>query len=186
MLLVERYGPSMLRVARLHVRSDAVAEEVVQETWLRVLRSLDGFEGRSSLRTWIFAILANCGRRRARLEHRYLAVEEPAPASARAGDFFPDSHPRWAGMWSTRVDDWHGIPEDRLIAGEGRERLRRAVAELPPSQATVFLLRDVEGWTGPEVCELLELSAANQRVLLHRARTHVRARMVEYLEGSAS
>lgn len=186
--LVDRHGPSMLRVARIYVRDAYVAEEVVQETWLRVLRSLDRFEGRSSLRTWIFAVLANCGRRRASRERRYLAVESlgDAGASVPAGRFFPDSHPRWAGMWSTIVDDWHAVPEDRLFASEGRRRLRHALDELPEQQALVFLLRDVEGWSGRDVCALLDLSSANQRVLLHRARAHVRNRMEEYLEGRAS
>ncbi|MGH3049157.1 MAG: sigma-70 family RNA polymerase sigma factor [Gaiellaceae bacterium] len=177
----------MLRVAATYVRSAAVAEEVVQETWLRVLRSLDGFEGRSSLRTWIFVILGNCALRRAERERRYLPVESlegadggPSVAAAR---FFPDSHRRWAGMWSTRVDDWQTIPDEQLIAGEGREQLAAALAALPHRQALVFVLRDVEGWSGREVCDLLELSAANQRVLLHRARAGIRAALEGYLAG---
>ena len=173
----------MLRVARLYARDRAGAEDVVQETWIRVLHSLDRFEGRSSLRTWIFAILANCGRRRAERERRYLPVsdlggERPGVPDER---FFPASHPRWAGMWTTRVDSWAGVPDDRLIAGEGRARLRRALDRLPLRQATVFVLRDVEGWPADEVCELLELTPANQRVLLHRARTSIRAELEEYL-----
>lgn len=181
--LVERYGPSMLRAARLYVRSPEVAEDVVQETWLCVLRSVDGFQHRSSLRTWMFTILAHCAFRRSRRERRYLphpdaGGEGPSVSSTR---FFPASHPRWAGMWTTRVDDWDGVPEDQLIAGEGLERLRTALDELPATQALVFVLRDVDGWSGPEVCELLRLSAQNQRVLLHRARTRIRARMEEYL-----
>jgi RNA polymerase sigma-70 factor, ECF subfamily len=179
--LVDDLGPAMLRVARLYVRHAHLAEEVVQETWLRVLRSLAGFEGRSSLRTWIFAILANCGRRRAQREGRYVPVDgfEPAP---RAEDrFFSASHPRWAGMWSTRVDDWGSVPEDRLLAREGRERLREALGELSTAQAVVFVLRDVDGWNGNDVCEALTLTPSNQRVLLHRARAHIRRRMEEYL-----
>lgn len=176
--LVDMLGPSMLRVAKLHVRRQQIAEEVVQETWLRVLRGLDGFERRSSLRTWIFAILGNCARRRAERESRYVLWAEPAEDEW----FFPPSHPRWAGMWTTRVDDWDGVPEDRLLAREGREALRDALEELPPAQATVFVLRDVHGWDGPAVCDVLDLSAANQRVLLHRARAHIRRRIAEYLE----
>lgn len=186
-LLVERYGPSMLRVARLYLRSPEAAEDVVQETWLCVLRSLDGFQRRSSLRTWLFAILANCARRRAKRERRYLPHRDldSDAASVPATRFFPARHPRWAGMWTTRVDDWDGVPEDRLIAGEGRERLREALDQLPALQALVFVLRDVDGWSGPEACELLHLSPANQRVLLHRARARIRTRMEEYLEGRA-
>lgn len=184
-VLVDRYGPSMLRVARLYVGNGGLAADVVQETWLCALRSLDGFEGRSSLRTWLFAILANCARRRAKRERRYLAHPDADGDGAAASPtrFFPASHPRWAGMWSTRVDDWEGVPEDRLVAGEGVARLRAALDELPAAQALVFVLRDVDGWSGPEVCELLQLSAANQRVLLHRARTRIRARMEQYLAG---
>lgn len=182
----------MLRVARLYVRSFAVAEEVVQETWLRALRSLDRFEGRSSLRTWLFVILANCGRRRAEREGRYVAVGDLEPDEAgdvpavAASSFFPRSHPRWAGMWSTRVGSWDAIPDDRLVAGEGREQLRQALASLPPRYAVVFVLRDVEGWSGGEVCDLLDISAANQRVLLHRARTRIRAAIARYFEGETA
>lgn len=183
--LVDCYGGAMLRVARLYVGSDAAAEDVVQETWLRVLRSLDGFEGRSSLRTWIFVILGNCARKRLAKEGRTVPLgsledspREPAVASER---FFPARHPRWAGMWSTLVDSWEQIPDEQLLAGEARERFVAAIAELPARYATVFTLRDVEGWSSDEVCALLGLTAANQRVLLHRSRSRVRAALEEYL-----
>jgi RNA polymerase sigma-70 factor (ECF subfamily) len=178
--LIDRLGGPMLRVARLYVGDAAVAEEVVQETWVRVLRSLGGFEGRSSLKTWIFVILGNCARRRAERERRYLAVgdiDDDGPDSR----FFPPDHPRWAGMWTTRVDGWAAVPDERLIAGEGRARLHAALDELPPRQAAVFVLRDVEGWDAADVCELLELTEANQRVLLHRARAQLRAALEVYL-----
>lgn len=182
--LVDRYGGRMLRVARLYVSSDAVAEEVVQETWVRVLDGLDGYEGRSSLRTWLFAIHVNCARRRAQREARStplasLAAAEDEP-SVSPERFFPSSHPRWAGMWTTLVDTWDTVPDEVLLGEEARERLAAALADLPPRAALVFSLRDIDGWPADEVCELLELTPANQRVLLHRARTRIRAALEEY------
>ena len=185
--LVDRYGPSMLRVARLYVRSHSVAEEVVQETWLKVLQALDGFEGRSSLRTWIFVILGNCARRRGERESRsvsFTALGGGDEPSVSADRFFPAGHPRWGGMWTTLVDGWEQIPDERLLTGEAREQIRAAVEALPSNYATVFTLRDVEGWDGAEVAALLGISAENQRVLLHRARNRIRAALEEYFERS--
>jgi RNA polymerase sigma-70 factor (ECF subfamily) len=185
--LLDRYGPSMLRVARLYVRSYAVAEEVVQETWLKVLQALEAFEGRSSLRTWIFVILGNCARRRAEREGRSVSFtalgggDEPAVSADR---FFPVSHPRWGGMWTTLVDGWEQIPDDQLLTGEAREQITAAVEALPPNYAAVFTLREIEGWDGNEVATLLGISPENQRVLLHRARNRIRAALEEYFERS--
>jgi RNA polymerase sigma-70 factor (ECF subfamily) len=182
--LVDRHTGSMLRVARMYVGSQAVAEEIVQETWLSVLRSLDRFEGRSSLRTWIFVILGNCARKHAEREGRSIPLTdvdapntEPSVAPER---FFPSTHPRWAGMWSTLVDSWDRIPDDELIAGEGRQMVEAVLAELPTRYATVFILRDIDGWASGDVCALLGITLANQRVLLHRARTRIRAALEEY------
>jgi RNA polymerase sigma-70 factor (ECF subfamily) len=183
--LVDRYGGTMLRVARLYVATDTLAEDVVQETWLRVFQSVDRFEGRSSLRTWIFVILGNCARKRGASEARLVpltSLEPDGPAVAQ-DRFFPPEHARWAGMWSTLVDSWEAIPDERLIAGEARARFVTAIAELPARYATVFTLRDVEGWSADEVCALLDISTANQRVLLHRARARIRAALEEYFEG---
>lgn len=178
----------MLRVAKLYVRTHAVAEEVVQETWIQILRSIDKFEGRSSLRTWIFVILGNCARRRAEREGRYVSFsadsagqEEPAVDPAR---FFPAEHSRWGGMWTTLVDGWEDLPDEILISGEARARITEAIEALPPNYATVFTLRDIEGWEGSDVCALLGISAENQRVLLHRARGRIRAALEEYFERS--
>jgi RNA polymerase sigma-70 factor (ECF subfamily) len=184
--LLRELGSSMLRVARLYVRTQAVAEEVVQDTWVRVLRSLDRFEGRSSLRTWIFVILGNVARTRAERESRSVpmaSVEgaEPEPSVSHER-FFPASHPRWAGMWSTLVDSWDGVPHERLLGGEAKEQLRKVVERLPPNYAAVFTLRDVEGWPADEVCTLLDLTPENQRVLLHRARARIRAALETYFE----
>ena len=184
--LLRSYGASMLRVARLYVRTQAVAEEVVQDTWLRVLQSLDGFEGRSSLRTWIFVILGNVARTRAEREGRSEPISslhhEDAEQSVSRERFFAESHPRWAGMWSTLVDSWDGVPHERLLGDEAQAQLRKVVERLPANYAAVFTLRDVEGWPADEVCSLLGLTPENQRVLLHRARARIRSALESYFE----
>ena len=185
--LIDRYGPSMLRVAGLQVGNFALAEEIVQETWLKVLQGLDSFEGRSSLRTWIFVILGNCVSRRGEREGRSIAFSAlggVAEQSVSPDRFFPAEHPRWAGMWTTLVDGWEQIPEQSLIAAEARVHIDAAIATLPPTHALVFTLCDVEGWEGGEVCAFLDISPANQRVLLHRARNRIRAGLEEYFERS--
>jgi RNA polymerase sigma-70 factor (ECF subfamily) len=179
--LVRLYHTPLLRLASTFIRDRAVAEEVVQETWLGVLSGLDRFEGRSSLKTWIFRILANRARTRAVRESRTV----PFAALAREDDeggpsvdperFLDANHPRWPGHWWYPPSNWDGVPEQRLLARETRAAIETAIAELPPVQRQVVTLRDVEGWPAHEVCELLELSEANQRVLLHRARSRLRA-----------
>ena len=180
--VVDRYTPAMLRLARVYGLGAAAAEDAVQETWVRVLRSLERFEGRSSFRTWLFAILGNCARARVESERRSVPLAafdaEPRVDERR---FFPPEHPRWAGMWTTLVDSWEAIPDERLLAAEARMRFREAIDALPTRYATVFVLRDVEGWSSDEVCVLLDLTPENQRVLLHRARTRLRAALEEYL-----
>jgi RNA polymerase sigma-70 factor (ECF subfamily) len=189
--LVERYHASLIRVALLYVRTRAVAEEVVQDTWIGVLRSLPRFEGRSSLRTWIFRILANQARTRARREARSV------PFSSLAGDdddsptvdpdrFLAADHPAFPGHWASPPQSWAARPEEELLARETRELVLAAIEVLPPSQRAVISLRDVEGWSSEEVCDLLEISEGNQRVLLHRARAKVREALEEYLDGRAA
>lgn len=178
--VVDRYTPAMLRLARVYGLGAAAAEDAVQETWVRVLRSLDRFEERSTFRTWLFAILGNCARSRAAAERRVVPGFEEDP-DIEESRFFPAGHPRWAGMWSTLVDSWQTIPDERLLAAEARTRFREAIDALPARYAAVFVLRDVEGWSSDEVCVLLDLSPENQRVLLHRARTRLRAALEEYL-----
>jgi len=184
--LVDRHGGAMLRVAYLYVRNESVAEEIVQETWLSMLKGIEGYEGRSSLRTWLFAILANCARKRLKTEGRSVPIASLGGSadelSVPEERFFPSTHPRWAGMWSTLVDSWDQVPDEELLGGEAREQLRNAVMVLPARYATVFVLRDVEGWSGQEVSALLEISPENQRVLLHRARTRIRAALEDYFE----
>ena len=186
--LVREYHPSLVRVARIYVSTQAAAEEVAQETWLGVLRGLDRFEGRSSLRTWIFRILANIARTRAKRDGRTLpfsALQDPArvPEAAVDSDRFLDpEHPRWPGHWAAKPEAW---PEEALVAAETRERLAEAIEGLPATQRAVISLRDVEGWSSEEVRNALDLSETNQRVLLHRARSKVRAALESYLDGES-
>ena len=185
--LVRRHSPSMTRVAMAFVSRRDVAEDVVQETWLNVVRGLDGFEARSSLRTWIYAILGNCARRRAEQEQRLVPLSELA-ADETSGDdlgvsrdrFFDGG--RWAGMWSSAVPRWNDLPEERLLASEVRIALLEAIDALPRMQRAVITLRDVEGWASGEVCEYLGLADGNQRVLLHRARASARAAIERCLD----
>ena len=169
--VVRQWSPAMLRVARAHVRTHASAEEVVQEAWLGVVRGLDGFEGRAQLRTWVFRILVNVARRRGRTENRMNA--ELSGPTVDSGRFRDDDDP-YPGHW--RADaapaDWG--PEPVLLAAEFRAVLEKALAELPERQRAVVELRDVHGFDCEEVCQLLELTAANQRVLLHRGRAKLR------------
>jgi RNA polymerase sigma-70 factor (ECF subfamily) len=182
--LVRDWHSSMLRVAQIFVPSRAVAEEVVQESWLRVLGAIDRFEGRSSLKTWVFRILVNTAKTRAQREGRSLpfsALNDPArvpEAAVDADRFLPEDHERFPGHWSVPPRE---LPEERLLAAETRERIAAAIDELPPSQRAVISLRDVAGWTSDEVCNALDLTEVNQRVLLHRARARVRQALEDYL-----
>jgi RNA polymerase sigma-70 factor (ECF subfamily) len=184
--LVDRYHAQLLRVALIYVKNRAVAEEVVQETWLAVIRGLDRFESRSLLKTWIFRILTNIAKTRALREARTVPFsslasgEDDDALSVEPERFFPDGS-RWAGHWASPPASWEDIPERRLVSRETLGLVQSAIRELPPLQAQVISLRDVEGWSANEVCELLEISDANQRVLLHRARSKVRAELERYL-----
>jgi len=182
--LVREYQPSLVRVARIYVSTQAAAEEVAAETWLAVLKGLDGFEGRSSLKTWIFRILTNIAKTRAQRDGRTLpfsALQDPGrvPEGALDADRFLDpEHPRWPGHWAVRPEPW---PEDALVAAETQALVAEAIEALPPAQRAVISLRDVEGWSSEEVRNALELSETNQRVLLHRARSKVRRALESYL-----
>ena len=178
--LIDTYSAPLLGVARLYVDSRAVAEEVVQETWLGVLRGLDRFEERSSLKTWIFKILTNIATRRGLRERRTVPFSALAEAEAGEEDaavdadrFLPADHDRWPHHWALGPTHW-ATPEQGLLSGETREQILAAIEALPPAQRTVITLRDVQGWPSVEVCETLGLSEGNQRVLLHRARSKVR------------
>jgi RNA polymerase sigma-70 factor, ECF subfamily len=187
MNLVEHLQPSMLRVARMYVSTAAVAEEVVQETWLGVLRGLDRFQERSSLRTWIFRILTNIAKTRGQREGRSLPFAsltgDDLDAPAVDPDRFDTRETSSRGAWSTLPDDWAGIPEDRLLGRETLAVIGRAIDGLPPMQAEVIRLRDALGWTSEEVRNALDLTETNQRVLLHRARAKVRSALETYLSS---
>ena len=181
--LIDDYSSSLLRVATAYVSSRAVAEEVVQETWLGVIAGLDRFQGRSSLKTWIFRILTNTASTRGQRERRSL------PFSSLGGDdehgatidpdrFFPPDH-RYPGGWHLAPAAW-AMPEDGLLSGETRDVILAAIEKLPPAQRAVIALRDIEGWPAEEVCDALELSQGNQRVLLHRGRSKVRLALERY------
>jgi len=184
--LVARHDAALRFGARSFVRSEAVAEEVVQDTWLAVIRGLDAFEGRSSLRTWIFRILANRARTRAEREARTVPFSSLAEEAAREGPTVDGSHFDADGGWAQPPSRLDTDPEDRLLSAELRARLVDAVRALPEAQRAVIALRDLAGLPSDDVCELLGLSAGNQRVLLHRARTRVRAQLAPIVAGGAA
>jgi RNA polymerase sigma-70 factor (ECF subfamily) len=174
--LVRAWSPSMLRLARMHVSSAAVAEEVVQEAWLGVLEGIDRFEGRSSLKTWVFRILVNRAMTRGVREARSVPFATLAARDA-AGDepvVDPDRFTR-DGAWASPPRRWEDSPELALRSEETLAVVRAAIEQLPPAQRLVITMRDLEGFGSAETCNALELSETNQRVLLHRARAKVRA-----------
>jgi RNA polymerase sigma-70 factor (ECF subfamily) len=169
--VVDEYSPGLLRMARMYVRDRAVAEEVVQETWIGVLRGIDRFEGRSSLKTWIYRILMNTAKTRGQREARSIPFSAAASGDEPAVD--PDRFLE-SGQWRIGPGDW-ATPEEELLQGEARDEILEAIEALPEQQRAVITLRDVEGFPREEVSELLGISDGNQRVLLHRARSKVRA-----------
>ncbi len=183
--LVDQHTPAMLRLARLYVPTRAIAEEVVQETWLAVVRGLDSFEERSSLRTWIFRILLNKAKSSGVAQRRNLPLDDLDGGEAEGPPVVDPA--RFAGLprgyWSSPPNHWDELPEDRLLARETLAVVQRAMESLPRGQQAVFELRDLRHWTAAEVCEALEISAANQRVLLHRARARMRTAVEEYLDA---
>jgi|RhiMethySRZTD1v2_1073278.scaffolds.fasta_scaffold48132_6 RNA polymerase sigma-70 factor, ECF subfamily len=182
--LVEEYHASIVRVARTYVSNRATAEEVAQETWLAVLNGLDRFEGRASLKTWIFRILANIAQTRAQRDSRSLPFSSLGDESSEPAvdpERFAPAGERWAGHWKSYPERWDTLPEERLVGDETRSRIEGAIERLPSIQRQVITLRDIEGWSAEEVCSALELSETNQRVLLHRARSKVRQALEAYL-----
>jgi RNA polymerase sigma-70 factor, ECF subfamily len=165
--LVHRYHEPMLRLAGSFVPSRAVAEEVVQDTWLALLRGLDGFEGRSSLKTWLFRILVNQARTTGTRENRSVPVADPEPA-------VDPSRFDASGGWAEPPEHWIEAAEGRMEAGKLAGRIRVWMDRLPARQREVVVLRDVEEMSSEEVCSVLAISEANQRVLLHRGRSRLR------------
>jgi RNA polymerase sigma-70 factor, ECF subfamily len=180
--LVDSHHRALLHTAQLYVRDRSVAEEVVQETWLAVLEGIDGFESRSSLKTWIYRILTNRAKTRAQREQRQLpfsALADDSEPEADDARFRPADDPKFPHQWAAPPRSW---PHERILARETVEQLRNAVAQLPPAQQVIVGLRDIEGWSAEDVCEALEITAGNQRVLLHRARSRLRGALEDYFE----
>jgi len=187
--LIAAHHGSLLRVARLYVNCSEVAQEVVQDTWLGVIKGIDGFEGRSSLKTWIFQILINRARSRGEREGRSIPFSayfdaQTAPAEPAVDPSqFNENDPEWPGGWVTQPRNWGATPEQVLLSSELRAYTQAAIDALPPSQREVITLRDVQGWTSEEVCNVLGVSETNQRVVLHRARSKVRQALDQYFEA---
>ena len=188
--LVGEHHASLRRVARLYVANAAIADEVVQDTWLGVIRGIWAFEGRSSLKTWIFRILVNRARTRAVRESRSVAFSHTlsteggaeAEPSASPEPFLAMDNSPAPSPWAQSTLDPGPSPERSLLTKELRERLGTVIDTLPSNLRIVLWLRDVEGWSSPEVCNALAIQETNQRVLLHRARSRVRAALEPYLE----
>jgi RNA polymerase sigma-70 factor, ECF subfamily len=186
--LVDRYHATMMRLAMVYVTAWTVAEEVVQETWVGVLEGLHRFEGRSSMKTWMFRILTNCAIRRAQREGRSIPfsslpdydtdLAEPAVDPDR---FFSEDH-QWSGRWASFPSNWQDLPEERMLSRETCACLEKAIEALPPNPRQIIIMRDIEGWTSEETCNFLGISEGNQRVLLHRARSKVRGMLEKYFE----
>jgi len=201
-LVLDTWSPGLRRLARGYVTTDASADEVVQDTWVAVIRGLDGFESRSALRTWVYRILVNTAKTRATREARTVPSGELF-----AGDLGPTVDPaRFRGAGSPGRRSWLPLrnsgdpavgtwlhppaawpsPEGAAVARETRQQLAQALAELPERQRTVVALRDADGWSSDEVCEIMGISAGNQRVLLHRGRAALRASLEDYYSTSAN
>lgn len=190
--LVEAYGPMLMRLALNHVPSRAVAEEVVQDTWLAVLNGIDRFQGRSSLRTWIISILLNTARTKGERERRTLPFsllrgrgeegrDEPAVPLGR----FQGPDGEQPGGWARPPVEW-ASPQQKLESDESRDVLLKAIAGLPPRQRDVITMRDILGFSSEEARNALDISETNQRVLLHRARSKVREALENHFEGNGT
>ena len=186
--LIDEYQNSLVRLARNYVHDTTTANEVVQDTWIGLFESLDRFEGRSSLKTWLYRILINCARARARKDAKripFSAFDNPAAEGDEPAvdpDRFQGAGERYPGHWSSRPARWDELPEGHALAEETRSHIARAIEDLPPAQREVITLRDIDGCSADEVCNLLGLSGTNQRVLLHRARSKVRRALEAYFE----
>jgi RNA polymerase sigma-70 factor (ECF subfamily) len=185
--LFERSYPMMKRVARGYVASDAVAEEIVQDTWMAIVTGIERFEGRSALGTWMFSILTNQAKTHSARERRAVPLSSVATADGAEPTVDPDRFQKddeaWPGHWATPPRPWQK-PERRLLSLEARDQLREALARLPERQRLIVALRDIEGLSAEEVRELLGLSQENQRVLLHRGRSRLRGFLETYLDGT--
>jgi RNA polymerase sigma-70 factor (ECF subfamily) len=192
MLLVEKYHRTMVRLAVSYVRDIRIAEEVVQDVWVGVLRGVHRFEGRSSLKTWIFRILTNCAKSRGKHEGNYRLfadygnfvkadnMPDDDEYATTLAQYFDPSEGEWLDHWLDFPQQWPSLPEEQAIWQEIQACVRQRIDQLPPNQRAVITLRDLEGWTAHEVCTTLEISQENQRILLHRARSKVRLALEQY------
>jgi RNA polymerase sigma-70 factor, ECF subfamily len=186
--MIDNYGPALRRLARNYVPSAAVADEVVQETWLAVVEGIDAFEGRSSVKTWVFRIFLNIARREGGRERRSITLGSASGGddeerSFDPGRFLPFDHPSAPGHWRSFPQTWERRPDDEVVNHETMGVVADAIATLSPTQRKVITLRDVAGWSGGEVCGTLSLSEVNQRVLLHRARMRVRDALERHFDS---
>lgn len=184
--LLDSWSAGMHRVAASYVATSAIADDVVQDAWLAVIEHIDSFEGRSTLKHWVFRIVANTAKTRARRDHRSSAVGSMTlgtEVTVEPARFRPGGEP-YPGHWQEPPAPWPS-PEQMALATELRRQVTDAVEHLPARQRAVIALRDIEGLTSQETCELLDLTPANQRVLLHRARAAVRAELENYLAPDA-
>jgi RNA polymerase sigma-70 factor (ECF subfamily) len=186
--LVQRYHASLVRMAQSCVNNRAVAEEVAQETWIGVLKGIDRFEGRASLKTWIFQILINRSKTRGVREARSINFSslcdtgsETTFSSVDPSRFFSSDDSEHAGCWASQPQQWDMTPEQLLLSEECQTHIGHAIASLPDLQRSVITLRDIEGWDNEEICSILGISEPNCRVLLHRARSRVRQALDEYM-----
>jgi RNA polymerase sigma-70 factor (ECF subfamily) len=189
--MLDRYTPQLRRTARAYVGTDAQADEVVQETWLGVIKGIERFERRSSVKTWIYRILLNTARTKGVRESRSVPFSSAPGALTHGAEptfapdrFRPPDDPDWPGHWASFPRDWEHQPEARLLASETLTLVAAVLDRLPPAQREVLTLRDIDGWTSAEVCNALGVSETNQRVLLHRGRAKVRSALESYFEGS--
>lgn len=186
-MVVGRYNRAMIRLAMAYVPSRAIAEEVVQEAWLAMVQGLSGFKGQSTLKTWLFGILLNTAKTKGRREKRSVAFSSLESASGSASSQAAEdwligrvANPeRWIVAWGWSSPDLS--PEDQALSAELGLCLERAIATLPPAQRAVIVLRDVEGWSSAEICDLLSITPENQRIRLHRARLRIRSAVESYL-----
>ena len=185
--VVGTYGPGLRRVARAYV-PESLADEVVQEAWLGFLNSLERFEGRSSLKTWIYRILINTAKKKRARERRSVpfsslaAVTDQDQPLVEPDRFLPADHLESPGAWSSPPDSWRSIPESTLLSKEVMDVIKMTLADLPPAQRQALILRDIEGFGSDEVRNFLGVTGTNQRVLLHRARSAVRSALEAYFK----
>ncbi|HEY3140125.1 MAG TPA: RNA polymerase sigma factor [Acidimicrobiales bacterium] len=183
--LLDRYDQPLRRLARSFVATTGTVDEVVQETWLAVIEGIDRFEQRSSVKTWIYRILMNKARTRGVRDKRVVPFSSMMDPTFPPTRFLPAEDPEWPGHWAVPPTPWDELPSARLESKETLARVQAAIADLPQPHREVITLRDIEGWTSDEVGALLDLTPANQRVVLHRARAKVRATLETYLTGVA-